>query len=83
MEDQHRKDSSIAASLKESVAFNDIARWNKTFVKWGGIYCQQQQVLNMPSDEARRVEDQTLSFLSSVGYPRFMSYISSTQSKEA
>jgi hypothetical protein len=29
------KDSSIAASLRERVAFNDIARWNKIFVKVG------------------------------------------------
>jgi hypothetical protein len=35
MEDQHTKESSIAASLKESVAFNDIAKWNKIFVKVG------------------------------------------------
>jgi hypothetical protein len=27
-------DSSIVVSLGESVAFNDIARWNKIFVKW-------------------------------------------------
>jgi hypothetical protein len=32
------KDSSIAASLRESVSFNDIARWNKIFVKWGRFY---------------------------------------------
>jgi hypothetical protein len=38
MEDQHMKDSSIAASLRESVSFNDIARWNKIFVKWGRFY---------------------------------------------
>jgi hypothetical protein len=68
MEDQHMNDSSIAASLKESVAFNDIARWNKIFVKWGRICYQQQQVLNISSDEVRRAEDQTLSFLSSFGY---------------
>jgi hypothetical protein len=44
MEDQHTKDSSIAASLKESVAFNDIARWNKLFVKWGSVrYHHQSQ----------------------------------------
>jgi hypothetical protein len=49
----------------------------------GSICCQQQQVLNISSDEARRTEDQTLSFLSSFGYARSMSYISSTQSKEA
>jgi hypothetical protein len=36
MEDQHAKDSSIAASLGESVAFNDIAKWNKILVKKGG-----------------------------------------------
>jgi hypothetical protein len=83
MEDQHMKDSSIVASLRESVAFNDIAKWNKIFVKWGSICCQQQQVLNISSDEARRTEDQTLCFLSSFGYPRSMSYISSTQIKEA
>jgi hypothetical protein len=77
------KDSSIVASLRESVAFNDIAKWNKIFVKWGSICCQQQQVLNISSDEARRTEDQTLCFLSSFGYPRSMSYISSTQIKEA
>jgi hypothetical protein len=35
MEDQHMKDSSIAASLRESVAFNDIAKWTKIFVKVG------------------------------------------------
>jgi hypothetical protein len=77
------KDLSIAASLKESVAFNDIARWTKIFVKWGSICCQQQQFLNISSDEAQRTEDQTLSFLSSFGYPRSMSCISSTQIKEA
>jgi hypothetical protein len=69
MEDKHIMDSSIAASLRESVAFNDIARWNKIFVKWGNICCQQQQFLNISSDEVRRTEDQTLSFFSSFGYP--------------
>jgi hypothetical protein len=38
------KDSSIAASLRESVAFNDIARWTKIFVKWGSVrYHHQSQ----------------------------------------
>jgi hypothetical protein len=38
------KDSSIAASLKESVAFSDITRWNKIFVKWGSVrYHHQSQ----------------------------------------
>jgi hypothetical protein len=32
------KDSSIEASLRESVSFNDIVRWNKIFVKWGRFY---------------------------------------------
>jgi hypothetical protein len=76
-------DTSIVASLQERDVFNDIARWNKIFVKWGSICYQQQQVMNISSDEARRTEDQTLSFLSSFGYPRSMSYISSTQIKEA
>jgi hypothetical protein len=35
MEDQHMKDSSVAASLKERDVFNDIAKWNKIFVKMG------------------------------------------------
>jgi hypothetical protein len=83
MDDQHMKDLSLAASFRESVAFNDIARWNKIFVKWGSICSQQQQVLNISSDEVPRTEDQTLSFLSSFGYSRSMSYISSTQIKEA
>jgi hypothetical protein len=52
MEDKHMKDSSIAASLRESVSFNDITRWTKIFVKWGSICSQQQQVLNISSDEA-------------------------------
>jgi hypothetical protein len=39
--------------------FNDIARWNKIIVKWGSICCQQQQFLNLSSDEVRRTEDQT------------------------
>jgi hypothetical protein len=38
------KDSSIAASLRESVAFNDIARWTKIIVKWGSVrYHHQSQ----------------------------------------
>jgi hypothetical protein len=46
MEDQHMKDSPIAASLRESVAFNDIARWNKIFVKWGSVrYHYQSQAM--------------------------------------
>jgi hypothetical protein len=46
MEDQHMKDSSIAASLRESVSFNDIARWNKIFVKWGSVcYHRQSQAM--------------------------------------
>jgi hypothetical protein len=37
-------DLSLAASLKESVAFNDIARWSKIFVKWGSVrYHHQSQ----------------------------------------
>jgi hypothetical protein len=52
MDDQHMKDLSLAASFRESVAFNDIVRWNKIFVKWGSICYQQQQVLNISSDEA-------------------------------
>jgi hypothetical protein len=36
MEDQHMKDSSITASFGESVAFNDIAKWNNIPVKKGG-----------------------------------------------
>jgi hypothetical protein len=75
--------TSIVASLQERDMFNDIARWNKIFVKWGSICCQQQQFLNISSDEVRRTEDQTLSFFSSFGYLQSMSYISSTQSKEA
>jgi hypothetical protein len=68
------KDSSIVVNLGESVAFNDIARWNKIFVKWGRICYQQQQVLNISSDEVRRTEDQTLSFLSSFGYHNIIFY---------
>jgi hypothetical protein len=56
-------------------------QWHR-HVKWGSICCQQQQVLNISSDEAWRTEDQTLYFLWSFGYPRSMSYISSTQIKE-
>jgi hypothetical protein len=38
------KDLSLEARLKENVAFNDIARWNKIFVKWGsGCYHHQSQ----------------------------------------
>jgi RNA recognition motif-containing protein len=83
MEDKHIMDVSIVASLQERDVFNDITKWNKIFVKWGSIYYQQQQFLNISSDEVRRTEDQTLSFFLSFGYPRSMSYISSTQSKEA
>jgi hypothetical protein len=39
MEDQHTKDSPIAASLGESVVFNNIAKWNKILIKWGRDLC--------------------------------------------
>jgi hypothetical protein len=73
------KDLSLAASLKESVAFNDIARWNKIFVKWGSVRYHHQ------SQATRYKELKIKPYLSchSFGYPRSMSYISSTQSKEA
>jgi hypothetical protein len=40
------KDSSIVVSLKESVVFNGIVRWNKIFVKWGSVrYHHQSQAM--------------------------------------
>jgi hypothetical protein len=44
------KDSSIAASLKESVAFSDIARWNKIFVKWGSVRHRHQSQVTRQED---------------------------------
>jgi hypothetical protein len=52
MQDKYIMDASIVARLQERDVFNGIARWNKIFVKWGSICCQQQQVLNVSSDEA-------------------------------
>jgi hypothetical protein len=45
MEDKHIMDASKVASLQEGDVLNDIARWNKIFVKWGSIrYHHQSQV---------------------------------------
>jgi hypothetical protein len=51
MEDKHIMDASIVASLQEDV-FNDIARWNKIFVKWGSVrYHLQSQASQVPRQE--------------------------------
>jgi hypothetical protein len=44
-------DSSIVVSLGESVAFNDIARWNKIFVKWGSVHHHHQSQVTRQEDQ--------------------------------
>jgi hypothetical protein len=49
------KDSSMVVSLKESVAVNDIARWNKIFVKWGSDrHHHQSQVTRQEDSKTNR-----------------------------
>jgi hypothetical protein len=55
MEDKHIKDASIVASLQERDVFNDIARWNKIFVKWGSVlHHHQSQVMRQEDPKTNR-----------------------------
>jgi hypothetical protein len=79
-------DASIVASLQERDVFNDIARWNMILLSGvASVINNSKSLISQVTrhEEVQRTQDQTLSFLSSFGNPRSMSYISSTQSKEA